>query len=752
MRYSLFVLALLLSPVLYAQDRLQVLDEETGRPIAGVMARLVYESNEELIISDEEGLITLNEKKPEQLVLQHMGYDILHLLGLDKIPSQLLLKPKATQLDEVVVTGQFEAQSIKNSVYQVRTINEDRFIAQGANSIQDVLSNELNMRFSRDNATGRAGLNFQGLSGQYVKILLDGVQITGRAGTANDIDLNQININAIERIEIVEGPLAVNYGADALAGVVNIITKKGNGQKLNIDLAIQEETVGQEYNWQGDGIQNHSLQLGYQIAPKLFAQGELRRNHFGGWTGDGEGRDKSWYPKTQLFTGGLLRYKGDNHEVYYRLDYLDENIQNLGRPVVGNGLRDPFAIDEHFLTQRWMHQLQGEFAMGEALLNTVFSYTDFRRNTHQFTTNLLTENTQTTNDAEQDTIRHQAYFFRGTLANAVRASIGSAEFTTQIGLEANREIAAGTNLTDGDKAINDLATFVSGELSIDRLKIRPGVRFIYNSVFKTIPTPSVNLKYNWSDRLQLRLGYGRGFRAPSTRELYHEFIDANHNILGNENLKPETSHNFNGDLTWSAKKLPLTVTVNGFFNEVTNRITFFIPEQANQPTSYTNLLDFRSVGTNLRTSYQKGPLTVNAGFSYIGLFQQLNAEAEANQPGYVFSPEWNTQLSYLWKAPAITFSAFYKHTGRAKRYQLITNEQGEEVPELQWIEAFNWLDMTVSKQWESLNVSLGVRNLADITSVNNNIRGGGAHGGGGGATAIAYGRSYFLRINYQFNK
>ena len=50
--------------------------------------------------------------------------------------------------------------------------------------------------------------------------------MAGRQGTSNEIDINQIDINSIERIEIVEGPMSVVYGADALAGVINIITKK----------------------------------------------------------------------------------------------------------------------------------------------------------------------------------------------------------------------------------------------------------------------------------------------------------------------------------------------------------------------------------------------------------------------------------------------------------------------------------------------------------------------------------------------
>ena len=78
---------------------------------------------------------------------------------------------KAKELSEVVVTGQYKPQSVKNSVYQVRTISKERIQKQGATKLQDVLSNELNIRFYQDVATGGSDITMMGLKGQNVKIL-----------------------------------------------------------------------------------------------------------------------------------------------------------------------------------------------------------------------------------------------------------------------------------------------------------------------------------------------------------------------------------------------------------------------------------------------------------------------------------------------------------------------------------------------------------------------------------------------------
>ncbi|MBL7708941.1 MAG: Plug domain-containing protein, partial [Chitinophagaceae bacterium] len=98
---------------------------------------------------------------------------------------------RAKELEEVVVTGQYKPQSLKNSVYQIKVIGKDRILKQGATRLQDVLKNELNMRFSQDLATGGSAITMLGLSGQNVKILVDGLPVTGRQGVNNEFDISQ---------------------------------------------------------------------------------------------------------------------------------------------------------------------------------------------------------------------------------------------------------------------------------------------------------------------------------------------------------------------------------------------------------------------------------------------------------------------------------------------------------------------------------------------------------------------------------
>src|SRR5690606_8167852 len=105
-------------------------------------------------------------------------------------------------------------------------------------------ANENNLRISQDGVLG-SSLSIMGVSGENIKIMIDGVPIIGRLD--GSIDLSQISLNDIERIEIIEGPLSTVYGTNALGGTINLITKKDGLKKWSVQPGVYYESSGQ-YN------------------------------------------------------------------------------------------------------------------------------------------------------------------------------------------------------------------------------------------------------------------------------------------------------------------------------------------------------------------------------------------------------------------------------------------------------------------------------------------------------------------------
>ncbi len=650
----------------------------------------------------------------------------------------------ATYLEDVVVTGQFEPQSARKSVYQIKTIPLERIAAKGAVRLQDVLNTELNIRFTQDLALGGSNLSMQGLAGQNVKVLIDGVPMVGRQGTSNEININQINVNSIDRIEIIEGPMSVVYGADALAGVINIITKKSVEGKLDLSVKVHEETVGSEYGWD-EGIHNETIGGGYSIN-RFRVRADLSRNYFGGWQGNGEGRDKQWHPKTQYLASALTGYDWNKTNVYYRIDYLNEDIYNPGIFQGGE------AVDQNYITNRIMHQLQGGHTFSDKVqFNGAISYTDFQRETQTTTVNEATGDRRLALGAGlQDLTKFDGLTFRGTVQYKLNTKL-----TLQPGADLNYESGSGGRIKEGTQSIGDYAFFISGEWKINKfLQVRPGVRMVYNTIYQAPPfIPSINTKVILNDQHDVRLSYGRGFRAPSLRELYFDFFDASHAIEGNENLEAELSHSFNGSWNWqiiAEGNHKLNTALGGFYNSIDNMIGYGQKPGNTLITTYINIDKYKTKGVTWNNTWKTSGLELSAGSAYTGRFNQIK-ESYNNVDEFVWSPELTSSASYRIPKVGMVLSMYYKLTGKTPYYEVVSIE-GTQTARLAQISSYQWADVSIQKDfYKHFSITSGVRNLFDITNVNNTAISASTHTSGG-ARPVGYGRSYFLNFSYTLNK
>jgi outer membrane receptor for ferrienterochelin and colicins len=353
----------------------------------------------------------------------------------------------------VVVTGQYKPQSLKNSVYQVRTISKERIQKQAATNLQDVLTNELNIRFTQDAATGGSDITMLGLKGQNVKILIDGLPVIGRQGTSNEININQIDINSIERIEIVEGPMSVVYGADALAGVINIITKKAATTKFAVTARLHEETIGKEYGSK-QGI--HNQYAGFSFNHKKWELGGAAgRNYFGGWKDTAVGRELVWHKKDQIIANGYIGYATNKFSLRYRIDGLDEIITNPGNFLFRQeSSGDTLATDQEYLSQRVMQQLQGAYTVSSRLnFQTQSSYSNYSRQVFSTTVSKKTGDVRLNTAAGMQSVVD----FTGFTARATAFYKLNKLFSFQPGIDVNIDKGEGERLSTGTNLIKDYA-------------------------------------------------------------------------------------------------------------------------------------------------------------------------------------------------------------------------------------------------------------------------------------------------------
>ncbi|MCH7398146.1 TonB-dependent receptor [Belliella sp. DSM 107340] len=725
-------------------DRKGVVEDIDGKSIP--FASITW-SQERGVVADEKGHFSIPDTlKNQKIRVSAIGYET-SIMDINDSTSiiKVQLSPNTTELTEVVVTGYIDPQSAKQSVYQVRTISKDIIKNRAVGNIQEVLNTELGIRFSQDNAVGSSNLEMMGMAGQNIKVLIDGVPMVGRQGVNNEININQIDVNQIERIEIVEGPMSVVYGADALAGVINIITKRPETSKFLLNARIQEESVGSDYQFaQGKGNHIRSIQSQWGLSEKWSFGLGYTNNAFGGWKGENIGRQFAWLPRNQHLANTQVNFNNNNVELNYSLDYLNETITSYGPE---NRVE---VIDSEFLTKRWMHRLNGTYTFSPNVKTSVQAgFTNYTRETITKFTNIRTgEQGLATGPDSQAKLQYSGLNFRSTtywkLANKLALSGG---------LDLNYEEGQGDRISENE-GIADLAAFLSAEWKpTDKLSIRPGIRSTYNSAYTAPPIiPSVNGRFNITDALNFKFGYARGFRAPSIRELYFNFFDASHSIIGNPDLKAETSHSFNTSLAMDRKvsdKVKVESSLSGFYNDVKNQITYGISPEDPRLTSLFNLEEFKTGGLMIRNKILLGKSSLDLGVSRIGRFNRISSEIPALEP-MLWSTEINSNLGIYLPFADSYLNVFYKWTGALPAFVLDTeSESGARAVQM---DGFHWMDFTFKKSlFGNLDFTVGVRNLLDIKNIQSNTGDGSAHSGGA-SRPVGYGRSYFIGMNYQLFK
>lgn len=655
--------------------------------------------------------------------------------------EDVILELNSFQLKDVVVTGQYAPQSLKNSVYMVRTVSSEQIRLRNPTKVQEVLSDQLGFSFSNDLTLGTSDVSLMGIDGQRVKILLDGVPLLDRGETRES--LNQIDVNSIDHIEIVEGPMSVSYGSDALAGVINLISKKPDGgEHLDVHARVQEETAGKQYDaFHGSGTHYENVGVNWSHKGWEFG-GNFSRNNF-------DGAVVGWMPKDQWLGNANAGYRTNKFHIWYRFDGENETLKNDGEPNVNNGIE----TDAHYITYRWMHQLQAEWLLGPKLsLSGAASYTDYSRRTQTTTYNTLTgQRFLTTGTGEQDEALFDTKFLRTTAQYKISDAV-----SLQPGVEVNLTGSSGARIT-GTPTINDYSFFVSSEIQpTSAISIRPGLRFIKNSVYDAPPViPSINTKFKLSNAFDLRLAYARGFRSPALRELYFNFFDANHSIRGNTNLKAEFSNSFNGSLSWQSLGLGAVrfkSSLSGFYNDFTNMITTGYDPANPSVMTYINIDKAKTKGGSIDNTVYYKNLQAKVGFAYIGTYSKLS-EDTTNQTGFVWYPEVSTTLMYHFTKLKGDISLFYKFNGTLPTYEVVTNTAGATIINLAKRSAFSTADITFNKTiTKTLNLAAGVKNLFDVTNVNNTSLNVGQAHSTGGPVPLGYGRSYFLGIDFKFSK
>ena len=678
----------------------------------------------------------------------------------------------STSLDEVVITAQLEPQSLKKSVFNVTRISRKDILQQAANNLADVLNQYLNITITPSSGTGRSTTQLFGLDGRYFKILVDNIPIVTDGGLGNNTDLTQINLDDIEQIEIIEGSMGVSHGANAVTGILNIITKKSIKNDWEISVTAQEETVGSEYKPFSKGRHIQAAKISHRINDNWFASIGVNRNDFDGFLDSKKGPDYeqadfkrgyTWLPKEQVITNGLIRYEKSNLRIFYKFDYLDETIDfynstilSIANPPFGNR---NYAEDRRYLSHRFYNHLNiSGKTNNELAYNVSVSYQNQARRTENFEYDFTSGN-----ESDNEKVKNQQseiWFSTGTISNFFRNKKVDLQLGYELSSNLGESIVDGENQTQNtiEKTISNYDLFVVSEINLtSKFSVRPGLRWSIQSVFEDQYASSLGLRYLLNNGYELRASMGKSFRTPEFDELYSKIKFSGHQFYGNEDLVPETSSSYDLSVKRTANYksgFRVSQTLSAAFLDVDDRIDMaFVGFEADTSPiyQYINVSDYYMINGALTNQFAYKNLTVSIGASIVGISQKINNGSTVSDDKYLFSLQTNAALSYNFPKQNAVVSVYFKYNGDQQQF-VETIENGSNVFKISKIESYSFLDASIRKSFfnKRFDVTIGARNLLDITRINQGIATGGQHTSTN-ELLLGYGRSYFIKLMYNLN-
>jgi outer membrane receptor for ferrienterochelin and colicins len=294
---------------------------------------------------------------------------------------------------------------------------------------------------------------------------------------------------------------------------------------------------------------------------------------------------------------------------------------------------------------------------------------------------------------------------------------------------------------------------------VQALIIQPCLRMAYNTGYDAPLTPSLNVMYDFNEHWLVRASYGKGFRAPSLKELYLDFVDLNHKIYGSDSLKAEYSNSYHLSFGFKTetKKVAFKIEPDFFYNNMKDKIDLVpktVVDNNNDTTevwTYSNVDVYKTLGGRFNITYNhKGVFNLGIGLAYIGTNNQFDESVESSDE-YNYYPEIAINAMYEMKQTGINFGMNYKYTGEVTLNRLNADNTLVEYVE----ESYNMLDITVNRSFfkDKLNLALGAKNLFDVSDIKTSGGdSGGVHSGGGSSMPVAWGRTFFASLKFKISK
>lgn len=626
----------------------------------------------------------------------------LSLIAIVPLYGQQKTKEKETEIKEVVVTATRSQKKLKDVPITVQVVTAEDIKKSQSTDFKTFLENE----FSGINFTyngGSPNINMMGFGGKYVLFLMNGERMAGE--TFDNIDYDRIDIDNIERIEIIKGASSSLYGSNAIGGVINIITKDSKSP-LDINAGYLYDSsrdhkanlsIGTKQKWGNLSISSfYKMREPYIITDRISTGGVYNELNVAGFTNYGISPKLTFNlsPKINLSltpgyyfsernpgtpAGEIVRDRYYNYNLGLKTNIKFNDNQNL----IVSGAFDRYDKYDYF---RKINEKEKKYENEVWRVSSQYNQNLFKKHTLVAGGEVLSE-------------KLLSFMFKNESTGGRENAQTYSAFTQQ------------------DWVINPAVTIITG------------ARMDYHSIFKQYFTFRLSGMYRFDETMTIRAGYSGGFRSPTLKELYTNWFHpwgGGFQLMGNKNLRPETSDNFNVSIDFNFKKLNLTFITQ--YSKIKDKIN--LRGNIGDTLRYVNFHG----NTDVLSSEVSAIYKLNKNFHFKGSYSyyDIGKRRSENRPHTLtFKAEYIPSAKYY--IPSIIISG--KYLSRTKIYDDDSSSFVSYAP------YSIWRLQLASKLPLGFTLTGGINNIFGYTA--DKV---------GFYSSVDIGRTFYLGLKWIFNK
>lgn len=473
--------------------------------------------------------------------------------------------------DEVVVTATRTENDVKKVPASTQVITQEDIKRGGATSVRNALSMYANIFQKSKVRGGGHDIIIRGMETKHSLVMVNGRRISNEAdanGLGNAMSLDRININDVEKIEIVRGPSSALYGSEAMGGVLNIITKPSKEQTLLTGLEHTSKDTSHWWHADTGRIGNFSMTLDARF-------NKINRSMLDTAT------ESDPYGTAQTYNASLNYYVNDHSYVNAYMDYYSQHLKtDMGTPAMkpitlttssgkmslsgqamleGTGSKafkqKNYGISWNGKTDKNDWQIQAYMSkfnwsdtsntkvlgsIPPAGMEGMFNYLLQKKNTYDFNHDehnmWAIEGRDSLRVNDHHRVTFGAEYVKDKVAGTGLGSNGD-------GVHSITE--NGKTKLSSEKTLSSYAAYLQDEIEYGKWFIVPAIRYDHHSAYGSHTSPKIGVTYNATDHFRIKANYAEGFKAPSVSQLFYDLdrmMGSSYvHLTGNPNLKPEKS-------------------------------------------------------------------------------------------------------------------------------------------------------------------------------------------------------------------